>query len=268
MNLGNEMTYKNLVVERLGHVTLVRLNRPAASNALNTELMSDLEQVSRGFLGDEQTRVVVFTGIGKHFSAGADLKQPALMPPPSLVMRRRQHGLGARMIRAIVEIPQVTIAAVNGAALGGGACIPTACDFRIGADDCFCGYPEVNLGINLAWHALPLCVRLIGPARAKRMMMLGAREDARTLLGWGFLDDVVPAAQLQDKVIALAEQYARQPPVAVQMIKQSINAVSAAMDDALMHMDADQNILTTLTDDRTEGLAAFFEQRLGTFKGD
>jgi enoyl-CoA hydratase/carnithine racemase len=262
------MTYRHLQVERRGHVTLVRLNRPAAANALNTDLMTDLEQVSHGFLDDEQTRVVVFTGNGKHFSAGADLKQSVQVPPPSLVMRRRQHGLGARMIKAIVEIPQVTIAAVNGAALGGGACIPTACDFRIGADDCFCGYPEVNLGINLAWHALPLCVRLIGPARAKRMIMLGAREDAPTLLSWGFIDAVVPAAELLQQAIVLAELYARQPPVAVQMIKQSINAVSAAMDDSLMHMDADQNILSALTGDRAEAMAAYFEQRPGVFKGD
>jgi enoyl-CoA hydratase/carnithine racemase len=265
---GITPTYKNLVVERTGHVTLVRLNRPAALNALNTELMTDIELVSRSFLYDEQTRVVVFVGNGKHFSAGADLKQMAPTPPPSLVMRRRQQGLGARMIRAIIEIPQVTIAAIGGAALGGGACIPTACDFRIGADDCFCGYPEVNLGINLAWHALPLCVRLIGPARAKRMIMLGARESAQTLLDWGFLDQVVPAAELLPATLALAEQYAGQPPVAVQMIKQSINAVSATMDDALMHMDTDQNILTTLTEDRAEGIAAFFERRPGMFKGD
>ncbi len=262
------ISYENIEVERQGHVTFVKLNRPAALNALNTSLMRDIEQVSRGFIDDEQTRVVVFVGNGKHFSAGADLKAPSVEPRPTMVMRRRQHGLGARMIRAILEIPQVTIAAIQGAALGGGVCIPTACDFRIGAADCFCGYPEVNLGINLAWHALPLCVRLVGPARAKRMIMLGEREDAQTLLEWGFLDQVVPAEQLQSAALAMAEKYAGQPPVAVQMIKQSINAVSASMDDAMMHMDADQNILTILTDDRAEGIAAFFAKRPAIFKGD
>jgi enoyl-CoA hydratase/carnithine racemase len=134
-------TYTNLELERVGHVTIVRLNRPTALNALNTALMTDIEQASRAFIADEQTRVVIFAANGKHFSAGADLRQPVAVPPASLVMRRRQQALGARMIRAIVDIPQVTIAAVQGAALGGGACIPTACDFRIGADDCFCGYP-------------------------------------------------------------------------------------------------------------------------------
>ncbi len=261
------MTYQYLKVDTLNHVTTVTLSRPESMNALNTGIMSEIEQVARGFRTDEATRVVIFRGAGKHFSAGADLKQPPSGPPSSLVMRRREAGLGARMIRAITEIDQVTIAAIHGAALGGGACIPTACDFRIGSDDCFCGYPEVNLGINLMWRALPLCVRLIGPARAKRMIMLGDRENAQTLLEWGFLDQVVPREQLDEAALSLALQYASQPPVAVQMIKQSINAVSGALDDALMHMDTDQNILTAGTDDRAEGVRAFFEKRDPDFRG-
>lgn len=260
------MSYEFIEVDIRDHVSTVTLSRPESLNALSTALMSEIEQVARSFRTDEETRVVVFRGAGKHFSAGADLKQPPAAPS-SLVMRRREAGLGARMIRAITEIDQVTIAAIHGAALGGGACIPTACDFRIGSDDCFCGYPEVNLGINLMWRALPLCVRLIGPARAKRMIMLGDREDARTLLEWGFLDQVVPRAELNDAAMSLAARYARQPPVAVQMIKQSINAVSGALDDALMHMDTDQNILTGGTRDRAEGVRAFFEKRDPDFTG-
>ena len=261
------MAYDFLTVQRDEHVTTVTLNRPEAMNALSTGLMQEIEAVSRGFLEDEETRAVIFAGAGKHFSAGADLKQPRSAATASLVIRRREAGLGARMIRAILEINQVTICAIQGAALGGAACIATACDFRIGSDDSFCGYPEVNLGINLMWRSLPLCVRLIGPARAKRMIMLGQREPAATLKDWGFLDEVVPREALHDAAMAMAQDYARQPPVAMQMIKQSINAVSGAMDDAIMHMDTDQNILTTLTDDRNEGIKAFFEKRDPKFTG-
>jgi len=259
------MDYEFIRTEYEGAISRLILNRPEAMNALNTGIMEEIEHASRQFLENETCRVVIFQGEGKHFSAGADLKQKH--QSANLVMRRRQTALGARMIRAITEIPQVTIASVQGAALGGGACIPTACDFRIASDDAFCGYPEVNLGINLMWHALPLCVRLIGPARAKRMIMLGDNESANTLLDWGYLDDVVPRSELADRTQALAERYAEQPPVPTQMIKQSINAVSGALDNAIMHMDADQNLLTGMTEDRKEGIQAYFEKRDPDFKG-
>ncbi|MDZ7686267.1 MAG: enoyl-CoA hydratase/isomerase family protein [Gammaproteobacteria bacterium] len=261
------MSDEILKVERDGAIATVTLNRPDSLNALNEALMEAIERVSQNFLDDEETRVVVFRGAGRHFSAGADLKAPRATSERSLLMRRRQAGLGARMIRAMLDINQVTICALHGVALGGAACIATACDFRIGTDDCRVGYPEVNLGINLMWRSLPLCVRLIGPARAKRMIMLGQHEEARTLAEWGFLDEIVAPDQLDATVSDMARAYAKQPPIAVQMIKQSINAVSNAMDDAIMHMDTDQNILTTQTRDRAEGIGAFFDKREPDFKG-
>lgn len=262
------MDYEFLKIEKREQIAVVKLNRPDRLNALHRGIMEEIEQASKSFLYDEKTRVVIFAGVGKHFSAGADLKATqAGNSRPNMLLQRRHAGLGARMIRSIVEINQVTIAAIHGAALGGGACIATACDFRIGSKDCFMGYPEVNLGINLQWVALPLCVHLIGPARAKRMVMLGNREDAETLLQWGYLDEVVERDQLMDKAFEMAEEYAKRPPIAVQMIKQSINMISSALDQAIMHMDSDQNMLSGITEDRAEGMRAFFEKRDPVFKG-
>lgn len=263
------MDFQYLEIERKGHIATLWLNRPDRLNALSPEVMAEIETAALSFLHDEQSRVVIFAGRGKHFCAGADLKARAAenAAPASLVMQRRISGLGGRMIRAISEMKQVTIAAVHGAGAGGGCCIPVACDFRIGSEDCRIGYPEVERGMNLMWGGLPQCVRLIGPARAKRMIMLGNLEDADTLLEWGFLDEVLPREKLMDRAMEIAEDYAARPPIAVQMIKESVNAVSAAMDGALMHMDIDQNLLTARTEDLAEGISAFLQKRKPEFKG-
>jgi len=264
-----ERSYEHLEIERDGPVATVTLDRPNELNALNRGLMRELTAAAESFHDDTDTRVVVFTGRGRHFCAGMDLRDRAAAEdqPRTRLDVRRSLKAGPALIRAIYEMNAVTIAAVNGGALGGGACITTACDFRIGAVGSFVGYPEINLGMNLQWVALPLCVHLIGPARAKRMIVLGRREPAETLLEWGFFDQVVPAESLLDSAHALAREYAAQPPIAAQMIKQSINAVVSALDGAIMHMDHDQWLLTAASDDYREGIEAFFEKRKPKFTG-
>jgi len=257
------MNYKNLSLTHEGPIATVTLNRPDKLNALSVELMDEIRVCAEKFREDTATRVVIFAGAGKHFSAGADLTDPAraaLLSAP-LIERRRATHLGQRMIRALLEIEQITIAAIHGACLGGAACIATACDFRIGADGCVVGYPEIDLGMNLSWFGLPLCVRLVGPARAKRLVILGNKEPADTLLDWGFLDEVVPQSELLLRARALAAQYAAKPPMAAQMIKRSVNAIAGALDQAVMHMDTDQFLLTTTTDEHAEALRAFREKR-------
>jgi enoyl-CoA hydratase/carnithine racemase len=163
---------------------------------------------------------------------------------------------------------QITIAAVNGVAQGGGACIASAMDFRIGADNCSVAYPEVNIALPLSWISLPLCVHLVGPSRAKRFVMLGKREKAETLLNWGFLDEVVPADNLLEQAGKMAETYAAQAPIPAQMIKRSINAIVSYLDDAVMHMDTDQVLLAQSTSDFEEGIKAVFEKRKPVFRGE
>ncbi len=117
------------------------------------------------------------------------------------------------------------------------------------------------------WNAVPVCVHLIGPARAKRMIMSGKFFDAQTLLSWGFLDEVVPRENLDAAARAMAEEYAALPPIAVQMIKRSINRVAGALDQAIMHADADQWLLAAHSGDFREAVSAFFEKRKPTFTG-
>jgi enoyl-CoA hydratase/carnithine racemase len=254
-------------LSRDGQIATVTLNRAERRNAITGQMMRDIEAISREFIGDERTRAVIFRAEGGDFSVGADLAEPGGGEPASILMRRRAAEFGAQLMRSMLEIPQVTICAVQGIATGAGACITSACDFRIGASDARVGYAEVKRGINLMWNAVPLCVRLVGPARAKQMIMTGRLVDAETLERWGFFDQIVRHTELDSAARTMAEVYAALPPNPVQMIKKSINEISGALDRAIMHMDADQWLLTSITDDHAEGVASFFEKRQPIFTG-
>jgi enoyl-CoA hydratase/carnithine racemase len=263
------MAERLIALKREGPVATVTLDRAPRRNAINAQMMRELIAVAEGFAADEETRVVIVRAEGSDFSVGADLTQtPSAIGPASLLMRRRAAELGASLMRALQEIHQPTICAVQGVATGAGACIATACDFRIGADNARIGYGEVKLGINLMWNAAPVCVHLVGPARAKQMIMTGKLFDAATLERWGFLDEVADAAELDARAFAWAQEYAALPPMAVQMIKRGVNQVAGALDRAIMHMDADQWLLATMSGDYREAVSAFFEKRPPKFTGD
>ncbi len=163
---------------------------------------------------------------------------------------------------------QITIAAWNGGALGGGACLATACDFRVGADNCFIQYPEIDIGVNLMWQSLPLLVHLVGPARAKRLVAGGDRIRATQMEQWGLLDQLVPLSELLATAEQLAQHYAAKAPIAAQMIKRSVNRIVSALDASVMHMDADQNLLTQTTQDRNAAIAAYLDKTTPSFTGD
>lgn len=185
------MSYEHLIIEKKDHVATVTFNRPERANALNFDHLAEIEQAALSFRDDAETRAIIFTGAGKHFSSGADLTDPGVAYRGPLVLRRRRSRIGERAIRALYGIDQITIGAWNGAAMGGGACITTALDFRVGADDAFMQYPEVDIGVNLMWQSLPLITHLVGPARAKRLVAGGERIQAEALLEWGVLDRLV-----------------------------------------------------------------------------
>ncbi len=265
------MGYKYLTLRRDGRIATVTLNRPERLNTLSVDMMNEIIQAARAFQDDDESRVVIFTGAGEHFCCGVDLTshtRTAETINASMLKKMRRLEVGPKMIRQIYEMNQITIAAINGFALGGGACIAAACDFRIGAEDCRVGYPEVGLGMNLSWRALPMCVNLIGPARAKRMVILAQKETAATLLQWGFLDEIVSKEQLLTKAGEMATAYSEQPPMAAQMVKRSVNALVSMGDPSVMHMDSDQFMLAVSSKDFIEGIQAFFQKRKPEFKGD
>ena len=273
--------YENLEIHKDGHIAVVHFNRPTRANALNHAHLVDIENAALAFRDDAETRVVIFTGTGKHFSSGADLDgggpaarsslargSPSRSPAEgSLLERRRLARMGERATLAVYNMDQITIAAWNGAAMGGGAVLATAMDLRIGADDCFMQYPEIDIGVNLMWKGLPLLTHIAGPSRSKRLVIGGERIHADELLAWGILDALVPRASLMDTALEWAARYQAKSPIAAQMIKQSVNAIVSALDGAVMHMDVDQNVLSAMTEDRNAAITAYRSKTEPTFTG-
>lgn len=260
------MEYRHIKIERDEQLATLTFNRPEVANALNVRHLEEIEHAALSFRDDAETRVVVFAGAGRHFTSGADLteRQPE---HPLLSVRRRRRRIGQRCIQALLDMDQITIAAWTGAAMGGGACIATALDFRIGAPDCFMSYPEILIGVPLMWQSLPLCVHLVGPARAKRLVISGEHVHGPTLLEWGLLDDMVAADDVADRAMEWARRYAAQPPIAAQMIKRSVNAIASALDRSVMHMDFDQHLLASGTEDAAIALKSYRENADRVFKG-
>jgi len=262
----DDRRYDNLQVHRDGHVAVVTFNRPAKANALNHAHLAEIEAAALAFRDDVETRVVIFTGAGRHFSSGADLDGGG--PAASgMLGRRRIARIGERATLAVYDMDQITIAAWNGAAMGGGAVLATAMDLRIGADDCFMQYPEIDIGVNLMWKGLPLVTHIAGPSRAKRLVIGGERIQAPELKAWGILDALVPRPELMETARAWAARYAGKSPVPAQMIKRSVNALVSALDVSVMHMDVDQNLLSAMTEDRRAAIEAYRAGETPRFKG-
>lgn len=266
------MADSHLSVAVADGIATLTIDRSERYNAITVELMEDLIEQARALARDDEIRAVVLRAEGKHFSVGADQKAGAPEgqrsgEKPTLLARRRQTEVGQNLLRALRELRQPTICAVQGVATGGGACIAMACDFRVAADNARFGFGEVKLGMNLMWQAVPLCTALVGPARAKRLIMSGALFPAGDVEPWGLVDEVVPLDSLDTAAQRWAAEYAALPPVAVQMIKRSINAITGALDSAVMHMDADQFLLVTGSEDSKEARQAFLEKREPTFTG-
>jgi len=259
--------YEHIELDKIGHVAWLRFNRVKKANAMNYAHLWEVEHAALSLREDADIRVVVITGNGPHFCSGADLSDSGEANDVPFVLRRRRARMGERAIEAVLGIDQITIAAWHGAAMGGGACLATACDFRVGSDDCFIQYPEIDIGINLMWKSLPLLVNLIGPARAKRLVIGGERMHSKTLLDWGLLDQCVSREALSTTVNDMAAHYVNKPPIAAQMIKQSTNQIANALNHALMHMDADQNLLAAATKDRAEAVKSYLEKSTPTFTG-
>lgn len=265
----------DLQVEQAGGVVVVRLQRPQALNALTRALMQELTTLAHDLRRRTDVHAVVLSAVGAHFSAGMDLNEARALAAaepgadaPTLLQQREALRAGPDLTDAWERIEAVTLAAIEGQCLGGGAALALACDFRIAGAQAQLRLPEVPLGMNMSWHSLPRLAALVGPARAKRIAILGEPVDAATMLAWGLADEVAAAGQAEAAARRWAERVAQLPPLPVRMTKEALNAAVVAQHQALAFADRDQFLLTAHSADLREGLAAFFAKRAPQYKGD
>jgi enoyl-CoA hydratase/carnithine racemase len=249
------MSWKTVTVERQGAIAIVRMSRPEALNAFNRELTVELTEAARSFHTDHETHAVILTGSPRAFSAGADLKEER--PKATLAEQRERSHLGRHLCRAWEEMPQTTIAAIEGPAVGAGVAIAISCDWRVMGKSAFLYVPEVKIGLTLQWQAIPRLVALVGPARAKRIIMLCERMGPEQALAWGLIEEVAEAGQAVERAMGLARAALQMPPVIMTMTKQAVNATANAHLHATSFMDADISILVRDTEEAQQARAGF-----------
>lgn len=227
------MEFNTVEVDAEGAVGHLTLNRPEALNALSLELLRELAEAARWFDERPEVLVVVVSGAGRAFSAGADLRDPSRSPGAdaelSWVERRESAYLGSRMAQAVESMRAVTVARLHGYVIGGGVVLATACDFRFAAEDTVFYIPEVDLGVPLSWGGIPRLVRDIGAIRTKELVMSCRRFDAKEALDIGLVNEVLAGDDLDERVETFAAELARKPAVPLLQTKAQVNAAANAL---------------------------------------
>jgi enoyl-CoA hydratase len=258
------MSYETLIVESPEPgVTLIRLNRPQALNALNSQLLGELGQALDAAEADAEVRCVVLTGSDRAFAAGADIKE---MSDKSYAQMFAEDFFGAAA-RRIEGFRKPVIAAVAGYALGGGCELAMLCDFIIAAETAKFGQPEINLGVMPGIGGTQRLPRAVGKAKAMDMVLTARMMDAAEAERAGLVSRVVPAEKLLEEAIAAAAKIAAQSPLAVAMNKELVNAAfettlatGVGMERRLFHS-------LFAFEDQKEGMAAFVDKRPAKFTG-
>lgn len=258
------MEYQKLIVERQDGIGVIRINHPDALNALNTLVLSELGKAFDAFAADESVEVVVLTGEGRAFVAGADIAEMSAMT----AQEGKAFGrLGADVFRKIEMMPQPVIAAVNGFALGGGCELAMACDIRIASSKAKFGQPEVGLGITPGFSGTQRLPRLVGLGKAKELIYTAAVIPADEACRIGLVNRVVESGTLMDEALALAAAIASKARLAVRYAKEAINRGIETDIETGIDMETSLFGLCFATHDQKEGMAAFLQKRKPDFTG-
>jgi enoyl-CoA hydratase/carnithine racemase len=237
--------FETLLAEADGPIGHLTLNRPEKLNPLSTATLSELAAAARWFDEQPAVKVVIVSGAGRSFSAGADL---ASFGGAQSISMRDAADRGREMAEALEAMRAVSIAAIRGWCVGGGLVLAAACDLRVAADDARFSIPEVDLGIPLAWGGIPRLVREIGPALTKELVLTCRPFDAAEAKSAGFLNRIVPADELDESVLTLARSLAAKASHALFSTKRHVNAVTEQMVGTMRSWSDADGLVTAFSD--------------------
>lgn len=265
--MRHNMRYQTLRITKSGdHVLILTLDRPEAANAFNTLMGTEMRQFWRGMLEDSgKIRCIIVTGAGERaFCAGADLKERRQMSDEQW---REQHTVFEEAFYAMMDCPVPVIAAVNGAAFGGGCELALAADFAYAAETARFALTETTLGIMPGVGGTQNLPRACGVRRAKEIVLTGLPFGAAEALEWGVVNRVVPRDSLLDEAVATATRIAANAPIAVQAAKCALSAADDTDLKSGLAFEIECYDRTVGTDDRREGMLAFNEKRKPVYHG-
>jgi methylglutaconyl-CoA hydratase len=251
--------YSTLFLEFSGEVARITLNRPDKRNAINPQMMCDL-QTAFDTIEKSHSRVVILTGAGKCFCAGMDLDMLSSIAKQSAAENQEDSRRIAKLLRRIWSFPRPLIAAVNGAAYAGGCGIATLCDFTLAAPEAKFGYTEVKIGFLPAIVSVFL-TRQIGEKRSRDLLLTGRIIDAAEARDYGLVTEVVPAESLMDRANALADELMAASPSSLTRAKHLLTSAAAPSVDHDLERAILENARIRCTPDFKEGVASFLEKR-------
>ncbi|SDH91976.1 Enoyl-CoA hydratase/carnithine racemase [Alteribacillus persepolensis] len=254
-----------VLLEQNGHLATITINRPDQLNCFDYDTLLQLEEQVKSIQLDREVRAVIITGAGeKAFSAGADLKERRTLGEKEV---RRNVNKIRDVFALIEELPQPTIAVVNGYALGGGFELALACDFRIAKETAKLGLPEVSMAIIPGAGGTQRLTQLIGPSKAKELILTARRIDALESEKIGIINQAVPQEKLMETAHELADEIMQNGPLAVIQAKHAIQQGSNVDIHTGMAIESKAYEVIIPTEDRVEALEAFREKRAPNFKG-
>lgn len=252
------MSFECIIYEKKEGIAVITLNRPQVLNAMNKQLWLEVEEALADANEDQDIRVLVFTGTGRAFSTGADLKDSK---GRSLKAYRDYLVHLQEISGQIIRYPKATIAAVNGYALGSGYELAMACDIRIAAEEAKIGSPEARVSSSVTGGAMRLVQDLVGPGKARELLFTCEYIDGKEAERIGLVNKAVPLEKLMEETMAIAKKIAANSPFSIALIKKGLNMASEVSLHALMDYEIEACLATVSAPERVEKLEAFAERK-------